>query len=291
MLWQIGILSLTLLACCMICHGELVRIKPPARRLTSFYLMVALGGALGGLFVNFAAPRLYSGFWEFHIGLFMTLLAFGLRIFTAGRSSSGPGSSGVRARCGWVPGGAGLFLHRQHSGIAGRDDRHARNFYGVLRVVDSSPDPDRALRSLLTGRSNMATSFSTPHCKNGRRRITVFSSGIHLACKDFPRRATPPSVLGRPDALSIGIVGLGAGTSALVAGPYDRICFYEINPNVIDIAQTYFTYLKESLGNAGLFRGTPGFRWNGNSRRIRPGTSLMCWPWMPSPATPSPSTF
>ena len=36
---------------CMDCHGELVRLKPPERYLTSFYLMVAIGGALGGIFV------------------------------------------------------------------------------------------------------------------------------------------------------------------------------------------------------------------------------------------------
>ena len=36
---------------CMVCHGELARLKPSPRRLTEFYLMIAAGGALGGLFV------------------------------------------------------------------------------------------------------------------------------------------------------------------------------------------------------------------------------------------------
>lgn len=37
-----------LFICCMVCHGELVRLKPHPRHLTSFYLMISAGGALGG---------------------------------------------------------------------------------------------------------------------------------------------------------------------------------------------------------------------------------------------------
>ena len=41
---------------CMVCHGELVRLKPNPRHLTEFYLLIAAGGALGGLFVAVVAP-------------------------------------------------------------------------------------------------------------------------------------------------------------------------------------------------------------------------------------------
>ncbi|MBM3887583.1 MAG: hypothetical protein FJ388_00490, partial [Verrucomicrobia bacterium] len=58
-----------LFVCCMICHGELARLKPRSQHLTSFYLMVAAGGAVGGLFVGIAAPRVFSSFWEMHVGL------------------------------------------------------------------------------------------------------------------------------------------------------------------------------------------------------------------------------
>jgi hypothetical protein len=59
----------TLFIVCMVCHGELGRSKPEPRRLTPFYLMVAAGGALGGVFVALVAPHLFLGFWEFHVGL------------------------------------------------------------------------------------------------------------------------------------------------------------------------------------------------------------------------------
>src|SRR5260370_18938829 len=56
--------AVALFACCMLCHGELARLKPEPRHLTSFYLMVSLGGALGGLFVAVGAPRLFHTFTE-----------------------------------------------------------------------------------------------------------------------------------------------------------------------------------------------------------------------------------
>ena len=61
--------SLGLFGCCMVCHGELVRLKPGPRHLTAFYLMVATGGALGGVFVSLIAPLIFSAYLELHYGL------------------------------------------------------------------------------------------------------------------------------------------------------------------------------------------------------------------------------
>jgi hypothetical protein len=66
---QISMLSVVLFACCMVCHGELARLKPHPRYLTRFYLLVSAGGAAGGMFVALIAPRIFTGFWEFHFGL------------------------------------------------------------------------------------------------------------------------------------------------------------------------------------------------------------------------------
>src|SRR6058998_655144 len=67
---ELAIYSSALLACCMVCHGEAVRLKPPAAHLTSFYLSIAAGGALGSAFVLFLAPRLFKNFfWELHVSL------------------------------------------------------------------------------------------------------------------------------------------------------------------------------------------------------------------------------
>jgi hypothetical protein len=56
----------------MVCHGELARIKPPARHLTSFYLLLSAGGAAGGVFVAIIAPTIFPTYWEFQLGLWLT---------------------------------------------------------------------------------------------------------------------------------------------------------------------------------------------------------------------------
>jgi hypothetical protein len=70
--WQIAGFSLGLFGCCMVCHGELVRLKPHPRHLTGFYLMVSAGGALGGVFVSLIAPVVFESYIELHIGLWAT---------------------------------------------------------------------------------------------------------------------------------------------------------------------------------------------------------------------------
>ncbi len=67
-----AIYAFVLFAGCMVCHGELFRHKPEVSFLTRFYLMIAAGGALGGVFVSLLAPLLFRGFWEYHIGLWGT---------------------------------------------------------------------------------------------------------------------------------------------------------------------------------------------------------------------------
>ncbi len=61
----------------MICHGELTRRKPPARYLTSFYMMIAIGGAIGGALVSLAAPFVFDTYAEWFLGLILALLLVG----------------------------------------------------------------------------------------------------------------------------------------------------------------------------------------------------------------------
>jgi hypothetical protein len=71
---QIAIYAAVLFVFCMVCNGELARSKPQPRFLTSFYLTVAAGGALGGVFVALVAPHIFQGFWEYQLGLWMVAL-------------------------------------------------------------------------------------------------------------------------------------------------------------------------------------------------------------------------
>jgi hypothetical protein len=58
-----------LFVCCMVCHGELYRLRPEPRLLTGYYLLIAAGGALGGLFVAVLAPLIFTDYYELHWGL------------------------------------------------------------------------------------------------------------------------------------------------------------------------------------------------------------------------------
>ena len=59
---QILILLAALFTSCMVCHGELARSSPDPRHLTVYYLIIAPGGAAGGIFVALVAPSLFKGF-------------------------------------------------------------------------------------------------------------------------------------------------------------------------------------------------------------------------------------
>ncbi len=80
--WQILVYSVVLFACCMSCHGELYQLRPHSRWLTLYFVVISAGGALGGLFVAMAAPRLFVGYWEYHVGLWACALAVVLALAT-----------------------------------------------------------------------------------------------------------------------------------------------------------------------------------------------------------------
>ena len=73
---QVAIYCGGLFVCCMVCHGELYRLKPDPSHLTGYYLMIAAGGALGGVLVAVAAPLLFTDYYELHWGLFACGLLF-----------------------------------------------------------------------------------------------------------------------------------------------------------------------------------------------------------------------
>ena len=87
---QVAIYCGGLFICCMVCHGELYRLKPDPSHLTGYYLMIAAGGALGGLLVAVAAPLLFTDYYELHWGLFLCGLLFLFVCITA--RAGNPGS-------------------------------------------------------------------------------------------------------------------------------------------------------------------------------------------------------
>jgi hypothetical protein len=115
-LLQIAIYSFALFSCCMACHGELVRSKPGPRHLTSFYLMVSLGGALAGAFAALLGPRVFPAFWEYQLGLWGSVL-FVLLALAHDKSSwlysSRFGLPILAVLAAFLPGCTAMIVHQQ----------------------------------------------------------------------------------------------------------------------------------------------------------------------------------
>jgi hypothetical protein len=139
-LLEIGAYSVLLFFAVMVCHGELYRLRPDPKYLTYFYLMVSIGGALGGLFVNFAAPMLFNGYWEFQIGIFACFSVLAI-IFVQEKLLVFKGPGWIRTPL--MLGGLvvmGLFHSTYIKAINTTTMESSRNFFGVLRIKEDMED-------------------------------------------------------------------------------------------------------------------------------------------------------
>ena len=69
------IVMLGFFASAMACHGELAVDRPSPRYLTEFFLLMSVGGMLGGVFNSLIAPNLFeTGVWEFHIAIVLAAM-------------------------------------------------------------------------------------------------------------------------------------------------------------------------------------------------------------------------
>jgi hypothetical protein len=237
---QVGALLAVLFSGCMVCHGELVHIRPAPRHLTAFYLAVAGGGSIGGIAVALVAPVVFSRLWEFPI---FTLLPLALLVVAIARDG---GSRLHRGwwRLGWAVIVAGLAvstyeLMRPPESDGSTEVARARNFYGVLTVLDDDPDQEPVLRRLRNGTILHGAQFVDPAHKMDVTTYYGDGSGVEVAIDQHPKRdAKQP--------LRIGVIGLGAGTIAALGQAGDSVHFYEINPAAVDFAQHYFTFLSGS---------------------------------------------
>ena len=251
LLVQIRGLSLGLFACAMVCHGELVRLKPGPRRLTAFYLMVAAGGALGGVFVTLVAPFVFKTFVELNIGIWLSaavaLAALGYSLWYGVPDARW--ARLVRRFPAWLrwtgislaaAGLVGLGVLLVYLAVRGRENIicTTRNFYGVLRVEErQANDPEKHSFWLLHGRIAHGVQYT------GSLRHTPVSyygkeTGLGLALEYYPRR----------DGIRVWAVGMGTATVAAFGQPGDLYRFFEINSNVVDLAKNkeYFTYFTDS---------------------------------------------
>lgn len=219
-----------LMLCCMTCHGEVAAMRPHPRHLTSFYLMISLGGALGGLFVGVVAPTVFSMDLELPVAIVACAV---LLMIVHWRDAESPLNTVFPG--GWVLVAAatlalavslGWFVKNIY-----RDYRVlTRNFYGALRTVDFE-----TTRKFTHGAINHGEQWLNPQRR--REPTSYFGPGTGVAKainskdRDKPQR--------------VGITGLGAGVMLTYARAGDYYRVYEINPGVLELAQREFTFLKD----------------------------------------------
>ncbi|MBE0656689.1 MAG: fused MFS/spermidine synthase [Bryobacteraceae bacterium] len=218
---------------CLFCHSKLARQRPSPRFMTSYYFILAFGGALGSVFVAFLAPHLFKG--EFELGAVLlgaaaTLLAASLtrgRIltFTAATSLAASGAAAL------------AIVSAHHNGLIAS----ARGFYGSIRVADRH-EPQGTLRLMLHG----ATIHGSQWLDSRADDPSSYYGPASGAARAFAFR---------PANAKVGIIGLGAGAMTAWSRKGDIFRFYEIDPWVVSLASDQFTYMKHAAGQVEVVLG------------------------------------
>jgi len=265
----------------VVCHGRLAQDRPPAQRLTEFYLLVSLGGALGGVFNALVAPVLFDSLAEYPIVLVLACLclpgrppliapgpyarrldfALPLALGTAVAlivllSQLAETDAQAYAR---------MFAFSLAAGIAinfvRRPLRFGLSVGAIVLAVALASAPDQ--QQLHRERSFFGV-YRVTAAEGGDLHRLVHGTTTHGAQDVSPGRertpisyyhrrspigqllsAMPPSVTTRA-----AIIGLGTGSVACYSKPGERWTFYEIDPTVERIArdERYFTYLRVCPG-------------------------------------------
>ncbi|WP_010587275.1 fused MFS/spermidine synthase [Schlesneria paludicola] len=242
---QVAIYFSAMFCVCMVCHGELVALKPAPTSLTTFFLTISAGGAAGGIFVGLIAPLIFVSYYELHFGMIGFILFYLCLRMREDRMTLPLPT--------WLQSALVPLALLASVGILSQSGRHAegsvavaRNFYGVLKV-EHLPNSERTLERvrLAHGRIEHGSQFTAAE----KRRIPTAYYAESTGVGQLMRGLRP----GEPK--HVGIVGLGVGTLAAYGQPGDRLRLYEINPDVITMAREHFTYVRDCPAEVRMVTG------------------------------------
>lgn len=272
----------------MVCHGELARDRPPTDSLTAFYLLISLGGALGGLFTGIVVPALVDSLPEY--GLALVLACFCLP-WRKPRVEPGPYARRLDFALPVAVGavvaialalvslggedleGAGLsFAFGLGAGVALNFVRRPLRFgltIAAMALAGVLLAPGRPAE-LHQERSFFGV-YRVTASEDGKLHNLVHGTTIHGAQDVSPERRREPLtyfhptgpvgqvIAALPPRLTrrTAVIGLGTGSMACHSKPGDRWTFYELDPTVEGIARdpALFSYLRDC---AGRFDVVPG---------------------------------
>ena len=227
---------------CMVCHGELAKQQPASQHLTMYYLMLSVGGFLGGFFVGVIAPYGFDSNYELSVGLVLSAVV--VMAVLLGRYGQWPPMGRGPL---WVVGlalvlGLGVVRVQDHQedneGVAWM----ARNFYGALKVYEVT---DGGYLSMLHGQIIHGQQFTD---EQRRRQPTSYytpNAGAGMAV--LAKAAQGP--------IKVGVVGVGVGTLVTYGRAGDEYRLYDIDPLVIQMAQQKFTYLRDTAARTEVVLG------------------------------------
>jgi hypothetical protein len=223
---------------CMFFHGELAKMRPAPRHLTLFYLMISLGGALGGMFVGLVAPRIFPAYYELGLGFVVAA------ILAAVTLRKQPFFVWILPIA--LAGVCGYFWNKQVVQLHEDTRMMVRDFYGTLRTKDiGTAASDDGVRRLIHGVILHGEQYLKPERRDLPTTYYGPDSGVALAIRHTPQQENQ----------QVGVIGLGTGTLAAWGKPGDTYHFYDINPQVIAIAQSEFTFLKDSKATVEISLG------------------------------------
>jgi SAM-dependent methyltransferase len=244
---MLPLFAMGLFTCCMVCHGELARLKPDPRYLTHFYVMIAAGGALGGLLVGLMAPHLFNALYEMPLGLVACAV---LVVWVLKQDAELKWFQRWRQPVPIVAAVLTVAL-AVFVGIGIRDSVRGsrvlvRNFYGALRVRDNGPATQLdATRTLTHGTINHGEQFLNPARRDLPTTYYGPETGVGLAIREKQKTK----------AIRVGVIGLGTGTLAAYGRLGDYYRFYEINPLVPWLAHTEFSFLPDCKAKVDVAMG------------------------------------
>ena len=264
----------------LLVHRRLALERPPAERLTHFYLLMSLGGVCGGVFAALLAPAIFSTIAEYPITIVLALL------LRPGSRRPRPGTGFLRrnadvllpftllAASSWPrrrrpQDGAGpvilvVLLFSAVAALALFAARPVRFALGVGALLLIATLPPTSLHSERTFFGVLRVE------EDGQRHVLVSGTTVHGAQSFAPgQRREPASYYVREgplgqlfDALdgrakSVAVIGLGAGGASVYGRAGERWTFYEIDEAVARIAENprYFTYLRDAKADVRVVLG------------------------------------
>lgn len=244
---MLPLFAMGLFTCCMVCHGELARLKPHPRYLTHFYLMISLGGALGGILVGLIAPHLFNAFYELPVGMAACAV---LVVLVLKQDTELSWFQNFRQPAPLVAAALAVALIT-YLGMQIRENASGarvlvRNFYGGLKVRDSGPETRLdSVRSLTHGTINHGEEFLNAARREWPTTYYGPNTGVGVAIREKQKKGP----------IRVGVIGLGTGTISAYGRAGDYYRFYEINPLVPRIARGEFHFVPDSKAHVDIAMG------------------------------------